>query len=99
MLKKLAFFVSLFAMAFTVVVYAGVPRSQAAKVAFAKTHVCPSTGKFGLPCPKYVIDHKKALDCGGLDVPQNMQYQALAAGKAKDRIERNGPGCKHRTRA
>lgn len=76
--------------------YAGVPRSQASKVAFVKTHACPVTGKRLLPCPGYIIDHIKALDCGGKDLPSNMQWQTLAASRAKDKVERQGPTCKHR---
>jgi hypothetical protein len=28
---------------------------------------------------------------------QNLQWQTIAAAKAKDKWERNGPECKHRT--
>lgn len=38
-------------------------------------------------CPGYVIDHIKALACGGADAPENMQWQTVAEGKAKDRWE------------
>lgn len=65
-------------------------RSQAAKRAFVKAHACPATGLHKRPCPGYVIDHIKALACGGKDAPNNMQWQTLAEGKAKDRIERRG---------
>lgn len=37
----------------------------------------------------YVVDHIKPLACGGCDVPSNMQWQTIAEGKAKDKIERN----------
>lgn len=69
---------------------ARIPRSTAAKNAFARAHVCPSTGLYRLPCKGYVVDHVKALACGGADAAYNMQYQTIAAGKAKDRIERVG---------
>jgi hypothetical protein len=65
-------------------------RSTAARVAFAKAHACPSTGKPRLPCPGYVIDHIKPLACGGPDKPSNMQWQTVAEGKAKDKWERKG---------
>jgi hypothetical protein len=38
--------------------------------------------------PGYVVDHICALACGGQDDPRNMQWQSVADGKAKDRIER-----------
>jgi hypothetical protein len=40
--------------------------------------------------PGYVIDHIKPLACGGLDAPSNMQWQTIAAAKAKDKVERIG---------
>ena len=63
---------------------------------FKKTNICPSTHKFSQKCPGYVVDHIQAIDCGGLDAPSNMQYQTIADGKAKDKIERKGANCKHR---
>lgn len=42
----------------------------------------------------YVVDHICALECGGLDAPNNMQYQTYADGKAKDKWERTAEGCK-----
>lgn len=38
----------------------------------------------------YVVDHIIPLACGGVDVPSNMQWQTIAAAKAKDKIERRG---------
>jgi hypothetical protein len=38
-------------------------------------------------CPRYVVDHIKALKRGGADEPSNMQWQTVAAAKAKDRTE------------
>lgn len=75
------------------------PRSQAARLAFVKLHACPATHKHALPCPGYIIDHRTPLDCGGADAPANMQWQTVAASKAKDKTERDGPGCAHRTHA
>jgi hypothetical protein len=37
-----------------------------------------------------VIDHIVPLACGGTDDTSNMQWQTVAAGKAKDKIERKG---------
>ncbi len=50
-------------------------------------------GQTGYPHgrPGYVVDHIKPLECGGTDVPANMQWQRVAAGKAKDKTER---GCR-----
>jgi hypothetical protein len=36
-----------------------------------------------------VIDHINPLECGGADAPFNMQWQTIAEGKAKDRLEKN----------
>jgi hypothetical protein len=38
--------------------------------------------------PGYVVDHIKPLECGGADVPSNMQWQTRAEARAKDRTER-----------
>lgn len=35
----------------------------------------------------YVVDHRCALQQGGLDITANMQYQTIAEGHKKDRIE------------
>jgi hypothetical protein len=34
-----------------------------------------------------VVDHVVPLKRGGLDAPNNMQWQTIAEAKAKDRIE------------
>ena len=61
-----------------------IQRSAAARHAFARQSGFPN-GR-----PGYVIDHIKPLACGGADAPSNMQWQTVAAGKAKDRVERRG---------
>lgn len=70
--------------------YAKIERSVAAKDSFKKQHPCPSNGHTSGACPGFVIDHIKALACGGLDDPSNMQWQTVADAKAKDKIERKG---------
>jgi hypothetical protein len=40
-------------------------------------------------CPSYVVDHVRPLECDGADPPDNMQWQTIAAGKAKDKTEGN----------
>jgi hypothetical protein len=35
-----------------------------------------------------VVDHVKALACGGADHPSNMQWQTVEAAKRKDKWER-----------
>lgn len=66
-----------------------IKRSAAAKSAYKHQHPCPATGRSSGACPGYVIDHVKPLECGGADAPGNMQWQAAAAAKAKDRTERD----------
>jgi hypothetical protein len=66
-----------------------IKRSAAAKNDFKRQHPCPSTGRSSGACPGYVIDHVRALECGGRDNSSNMQWQTVADGKAKDKAERN----------
>ncbi len=65
-----------------------IKRSAAAKDQFKREHPCPTTGRGSGPCPGYVIDHLKPLECGGADSPSNMQWQTISDGKAKDKTER-----------
>ena len=76
---------------------ARIKRSQAAIKEFKATHFCPTTGLPKGKCQGFVIDHIVPLDCGGADDPSNMQWQTVTEGKAKDKWERNGPTCLHRT--
>lgn len=71
---------------------ARVKRSQTAIVEFKKAHPCPTNGQSKGPCKGYVIDHIKALACGGADAPSNMQWQTVEAAKEKDKWERNECG-------
>jgi len=80
-------FISTYAV--STVATAKIERDHRVRHAFVKEQACPSTGKHRLPCPGYVIDHIKALACGGLDHPSNLQWQTVAEGKAKDKWERN----------
>jgi hypothetical protein len=70
-------------------------RNHAALRAFKRAHPCPggpdrgSTGR----CKGYVVDHVCALECCGLDQPQNMQWQTRAESKRKDRWEGNCSNC------
>ena len=66
-----------------------IKRSSSAKHSFERQHPCPSTGRTNGRCPGYVVDHVNPLECGGADAPSNMQWQIVAAGKAKDKTERN----------
>ena len=61
-----------------------IARSATARHAFARQTGYPN-GR-----PGYVIDHIKPLACGGADTPSNMQWQTVAQGKAKDKVERIG---------
>lgn len=56
-------------------------RSEGAKHAFMRATGYPH-GR-----PGYVIDHVVALKRGGADNPSNMQWQTIAAAKAKDKWE------------
>jgi hypothetical protein len=67
---------------------ARIKRSQSAKVEFKREHPCPANGATKGPCKGYVIDHVNPLACGGPDRPENMQWQTVAEGKAKDKWER-----------
>lgn len=71
---------------------ARIKRSQTAKVEFKASHPCPANGATKGPCKGYVIDHVKALACGGPDAPSNMQWQDAASAKAKDKWERKECG-------
>lgn len=71
---------------------AKIARSTTARHAFVKANACPATEQNRLPCPGYVIDHIKALACGGDDAPHNMQWQTIADAKAKDKWERKECG-------
>lgn len=62
-------------------------RDPAQVRAFRKTHPCPATAKTRGPCPGYVVDHIIPLAVYGPDRPDNMQWQAVAAAKVKDRLE------------
>jgi hypothetical protein len=69
-----------------------IKRSAAARREFKRLHLCPSTGKPTGACPGYVIDHIDPLQCGGPDVPRNMQWQTREEAKEKDRDERSCRG-------
>jgi hypothetical protein len=85
--KTAAWFGALLCCLLASTIEARIPRSSAAKAAFARLHACPSTGRHVPHCPEYVIDHVVPLACGGADAPSNMQWQTIAAGKAKDAVE------------
>jgi hypothetical protein len=61
-----------------------IARSEKAKHAFEVQSGYPH-GR-----PGYVVDHIIPLVCGGPDAPSNMQWQTIAAAKAKDKTERLG---------
>lgn len=60
-----------------------IKRSAAARNEFMKQTGYPK-GRKG-----YVVDHIVPLECGGADVPSNMQWQTKAEANIKDRTERN----------
>lgn len=63
-------------------------RSMAAKLAFARGTVCPSTSLHRISCPGYVIDHITPLCLGGPDKASNMQWQEYKESLIKDARER-----------
>lgn len=82
--------VALLILALAAVALGKTHRSAKVRRQFIITHPCPSTGKTSGKCPGYVVDHIKALACGGPDAPSNMQWQSIRDAKAKDRWERKG---------
>lgn len=70
-------------------------RSEQAKAAFRHAYPCPGGPDAGSTrrCRGYVIDHWCALECCGLDAPENMVWQTRADAKAKDKWEGNCSTC------
>lgn len=68
------------------------PRDRAARADFQRHNPCPANGQRRGPCPGYVVDHVIPLACGGPDRPDNMQWQTVEDGRAKDRLELNCNG-------
>ena len=73
-------------------VTARIHRDHKALADFKKEQPCPATGKPEKKCSGYVVDHVRALACGGLDHLSNMQWQKVADAKAKDKWERKECG-------
>lgn len=67
-----------------------IKRSAAARDAFKRLNVCPSTHLPSGSCHGFIIDHIIPLACGGPDDPSNMQWQTVAEAAAKDKVERIG---------
>lgn len=74
-------------LAFSSLAFAGEGRSTTQRRAFVAANPCPATGLAYGSCPGYVVDHIEPLCAGGPDRPENMQWQAIDAAKAKDRDE------------
>jgi hypothetical protein len=68
------------------------PRSTGARRAFQPQHPCPSTNRPTGACPGYVVDRASPWVCGGIDTPENMQWEPIEEVKAIDRCERNDWG-------
>jgi hypothetical protein len=64
-----------------------IERSAKQVRAFRAANPCPATNEARGACPGFVVDHIVPLCAGGADHPQNMQWQTVAAAKAKDREE------------
>ena len=65
-------------------------RSHAVLLEFQRLQPCPSTGLTTGRCPGYWKDHVVPLACGGADAVVNLQWQTIAAARAKDKWERRG---------
>ncbi len=65
-------------------------RSQEVTREFQREQPCPLTGARRGRRPGYVRDHIVPLACGGPDAVANMQWQTVAAAKARDHWERGG---------
>jgi hypothetical protein len=63
-------------------------RDPQQRALFMKRHPCPANGRTSGACPGYVVGHIKPLCAGGLDRLSNMQWQAVADSKLKDREDR-----------
>lgn len=63
-------------------------RSSTQVYRFRSAHPCPANHSLHGACPGYVVDHVIALECGGPDLPSNMQWQTVKAAKRKDIQER-----------
>jgi hypothetical protein len=87
-LRLLAAFLALTSLALSA--QAAQHRSYHAIKQFKLDNPCPANGRYKGRCPGYVIDHVKALACGGLDSPKNMQWQTVEEAKQKDKWERQG---------
>jgi len=70
----------------------GVPRDAKGRIVRSESAKHAFEVQTGYPHgrPGYVVDHIKPLACGGADAPSNMQWQTIAAAKAKDKTERAG---------
>jgi hypothetical protein len=77
-------------LAFASIAGAAEHRSSMQRAHFMKAHPCPGGPDKGSTkhCRGFVVDHVVPLCAGGPDRPANMQWQTIAAGKAKDRVER-----------
>lgn len=62
-------------------------RRSSVRGEFQRHHPCPATGERRGACPGHVLDHVRPLCAGGLDHVANLQWQTVAEGKRKDRIE------------
>jgi hypothetical protein len=64
-----------------------IKRSSSARRGFRMANPCPSTNSVSGPCPGYTIDHITPLKRGGIDRPDNMQWQSISEAREKDRRE------------
>lgn len=62
-------------------------RSRAEVRAYQRETICPSTGKFGAPCPGYQVDHIIPLCWGGADDRTQFQYLTIAEHRLKTKAD------------
>lgn len=89
---KAAWFMA-FVLALSGAALAETPRSKETPVQFMRLHPCPGgpdKGHTRGACKGYVRDHIKPLCLNGPDTVENMQWQTIEDGHAKDRWECKG---------
>jgi len=70
------------------------PMATFERAALRRQNPCPATGNVTGACPGYVTDHQ-GFERGGPDVPSNMQWQTIAAARAKGPVKQSECGSQY----